>query len=129
MNFSKNKKSPTSINVSSKASAELLYHLPLYWRQLDHQSWPQKCLRLMTMRLFRLVIELIERLWICPKNNKSKNSTCMPNIGATEEPNLLFLNAKKAFNHLRLAFIEFPILQHFNPEVISGLKLMYQAMP
>ena len=52
----------------------------------------------------------------------------MPNIGATGEPNFLTSDTKKAFNHLRLAFIEAPILQHFDPEVISGLKLMYQAM-
>ena len=38
-----------------------------------------------------------------PKNNKSRNSTCMPNIRATGEPNFLTPNAKKAFNHLQLA--------------------------
>ena len=40
----------------------------------------------------------------------------MPNIGATGEPNFLTPDAKKAFNHLRLAFIEAPILRHFDPE-------------
>ena len=50
------------------------------------------------------------------KNNKSRNSTCVPNIGATGEPNFLTPDAKKAFNHLRLAFIEAPILRHFDPE-------------
>ena len=30
----------------------------------------------------------------------------VPNIGAIEEPNFLISDAKKAFNHLRLAFIE-----------------------
>ena len=40
----------------------------------------------------------------------------MPNIGVTEEPNFLTPNAKKAFNHLRLAFIKTPILQHFDLE-------------
>ena len=40
----------------------------------------------------------------------------MPNIGATGEPNFLTPNAKEAFNHLRLAFIEAPILRHFDPE-------------
>ena len=40
----------------------------------------------------------------------------MPNIGATGEPNFLTPNAKKAFNHLRLAFIEAPILRYFDPE-------------
>ena len=48
--------------------------------------------------------------------NSSRKSTCVPNIGATGEPNFLTPDAKKAFNHLRLAFIEAPILQHFNPE-------------
>ena len=38
----------------------------------------------------------------------------MSNIGATGEPNFITLNAKKAFNYLRLAFIEAPILQHFD---------------
>ena len=44
------------------------------------------------------------------QNNKSKNSTCKSNIGATKEPNFLTPNAKKTFNHLRLAFIKAPIL-------------------
>ena len=44
------------------------------------------------------------------KNNKSKNSTRVPNIKATGEPNFLTPNAKKAFNHLRLAFIKALIL-------------------
>ena len=48
------------------------------------------------------------------KNNKSRNSSHVPNIGATGEPNFLTSNAKKTFNHLRLAFIEAPILQHFD---------------
>ena len=42
--------------------------------------------------------------------NSSRKSTHMPNIGATGEPNFLTPNAKKAFNHLRLAFIKAPIL-------------------
>ena len=50
------------------------------------------------------------------KNEKSRNLTCVPNIGATEELNFLTPNAKKVFNHLRLAFIKAPILQHFNLE-------------
>ena len=48
--------------------------------------------------------------------NSSKKSTRMPNIGATREPNFLTLDAKKAFNHLKLAFIKAPILRHFNLE-------------
>ena len=50
------------------------------------------------------------------KNEKSKKSTRVPNVGATGKPNFLTPNAKKAFNHLRLAFIEAPILWHFDPE-------------
>ena len=44
------------------------------------------------------------------KNKKSRNLTRVPNIGATEEPNFLILNAKKALNYLRLAFIKAPII-------------------
>ena len=40
----------------------------------------------------------------------------MPNIGATGEPTFLTPDAKKAFNQLRLAFIEAPILRHFDLE-------------
>ena len=50
------------------------------------------------------------------KNEKSRKSTRVPNIGATGEPNFLTPNAKKAFNHLRLAFIEAPIFQYFDLE-------------
>ena len=48
--------------------------------------------------------------------NLSRKSTRMPNIGATGEPNFLTPDAKKAFNHLRLAFIKAPILRHFDPK-------------
>ena len=48
--------------------------------------------------------------------NLSRKLTCIPNIGATEESNLLTSNAKKAFNHLKLAFIKAPILQYFDLE-------------
>ena len=50
------------------------------------------------------------------KNKKSKKLTCMPNVRATRKPNFLTPNAKKAFNHLRLAFIKARILQHFDLE-------------
>ena len=50
------------------------------------------------------------------KNNKSRNSTRVSNIRATGEPNFLTPNAKKTFNHLRLAFIKAPILRHFDLE-------------
>ena len=48
--------------------------------------------------------------------NSSRKLTRVPNIGATREPNFLTPNAKKVFNHLRLAFIKAPILQHFDLE-------------
>ena len=48
--------------------------------------------------------------------NLSRKSTRVPNIGATREPNFLTYNAKKAFNHLQLAFIKAPILRHFDLE-------------
>ena len=50
------------------------------------------------------------------KNKKSRKSTQVPIIRATEEPNFLTSNAKKTFNHLRLAFIKAPILRHFDFE-------------
>ena len=48
------------------------------------------------------------------KNNKSRNLTRIPNIGATEKPNFLIPNAKKAFNYLQLAFIKGLIFRHFD---------------
>ena len=54
--------------------------------------------------------------------NLSRKSMHMPNIKATGEPNFLTPNAKKAFNHLRLAFIEAPILQHFDLESHIQIK-------
>ena len=50
------------------------------------------------------------------KNKKSRKSTHVSNVGATGEPNFLTPDAKKAFNHLRLAFIKASILRHFDPE-------------
>ena len=50
------------------------------------------------------------------KNKKSKKLTCISNIGAIKKSNFLTLDAKKAFNHLRLAFIKALILQHFDLE-------------
>ena len=50
------------------------------------------------------------------KNNKFRNLMCVPNIGAMKKSNFLTPDVKKAFNHLRLAFIKAPILQHFDPE-------------
>ena len=40
------------------------------------------------------------------QNEKSRKSTYMPNIRATRKPNFPNLDAKKAFNYLRLAFIK-----------------------
>ena len=48
--------------------------------------------------------------------NSSRKSIRMPNIGAIREPNFLTPDAKKTFNHLWLAFIKAPILQHFDLE-------------
>ena len=48
------------------------------------------------------------------KNDKCKNSTCMPNIWARRKPNFLTFNTIKTFNHLQLAFIKAPIFPHFN---------------
>ena len=50
------------------------------------------------------------------KNKKSKKLMRVPNVGATRKLNFLTSDAKKTFNHLRLAFIKALILQHFDPE-------------
>ena len=55
--------------------------------------------------------------------NSSRKLTRMPNIGAIGEPNFLTLNAKKAFNHLQLAFIKVLILQHFDSENYIWIKI------
>ena len=56
------------------------------------------------------------------KNKKSRKSTQVPNIGATRKPNFLIPDTKEAFNHLRLAFIKAPILQHFDLESHIQIK-------
>ena len=48
------------------------------------------------------------------KNKKSENPTHIQDIGATRKPIFLTPNAKKAFNHLRQAFIKALILRHFD---------------
>ena len=60
------------------------------------------------------------------KNEKSRKLTRMPNIGAIEESNFLIPDAKKAFNHLWLAFIKAPILRHFDPE--SHIRIKTKAL-
>ena len=55
--------------------------------------------------------------------NSSRKSTHVPNIGATKKPNFLTPDTKKAFNHLRLAFIKAPILQHFDLESHIRIKI------
>ena len=48
------------------------------------------------------------------KNEKSRKLMHVSNVGAIGEPNFLTPDAKKAFNHLQLAFIKVPILRHFD---------------
>ena len=48
------------------------------------------------------------------KKKKLRKLMHVPNIGATEKPNFLTLDAKKIYNHLRLAFIKAPILWYFD---------------
>ena len=56
------------------------------------------------------------------KNKKSKKLIYMLNIRATEKPNFLTSNIKKAFNHLWLAFIKALILQNFDLESYIRIK-------
>ena len=56
------------------------------------------------------------------KNKKSRKLTFMPNIRAIEKPNFLTSDAKKAFNHLRLAFIKAWILWYFDLESHIQIK-------
>ena len=44
------------------------------------------------------------------KNNKSKNSTYMLNIGATKKPSLLTFHTENIFNYLKRVFIEASIV-------------------
>ena len=50
------------------------------------------------------------------KSKKSKNAKfgIQTRLGATEEPTFLTPNAREAFNQLRQAFTEAPILRHFD---------------
>ena len=50
------------------------------------------------------------------KNEKSRNLTHMPNIGATKKLNFLTPHAKKTFNYLRLVLIKASIFRHFDLE-------------
>ena len=59
------------------------------------------------------------------KNEKSKKLTHIPNVRATGKPNFLTPDAKNALNHLRLAFIKAPILQHFDWE--SYIRIVTDA--
>ena len=67
-------------------------------------------------RVDEIIVDLFKS-----KNKKSKKLMYMPNIGATRETNFLTPNIKKAFNYLRLAFIEARILWHFDLE--SHIKI------
>ena len=70
-----------------------------------------------------MIIELIKQSWICLKNNKSRNSTHISRIGAIRESNFLISNAKKAFNHLWLAFIKALILWYFDLESYIRIEI------
>ena len=50
------------------------------------------------------------------KNKKSENSIYILTTGARKRPTFITFNAKKAFNHLKQAFIKAPILRHFDQE-------------
>ena len=55
-----------------------------------------------TDRAYKTVLNLFN----LSKNNKFKNLTRLPNIGAIKEPIFLSLNTKKALNYLKQAFIK-----------------------
>ena len=54
--------------------------------------------------------------------NLFRKLTCIPNIGATREPNFLIFNAKKTFNYLRLVSITALILQYLDLEIYIKIK-------
>ena len=56
------------------------------------------------------------------KKLKNKKFEILTRSGAMGEPMFLTLNAKKAFNHLRQAFIKAPILRHFDLECHIWIK-------
>ena len=62
--------------------------------------------------------EKMSKFWNLPKSGKnlSKNKN-LTNSDATEDrPKFLTLDARTAFNHLRLAFTKALIFRHFDPE-------------
>ena len=54
--------------------------------------------------------------------NLPLSKTRVPNIRATEKPELLTPSAKKAFNQLKLVFTKTLVLQHFNLECHIQIK-------
>ena len=56
------------------------------------------------------------------KNKKSRNLKQIPNFEATKKPIFLIPNAKKAFNHLELAFDKASIFWHFKLESYIWIK-------
>ena len=58
----------------------------------------------------------IDRNLLKSKMLKNTKSEIQTRIGATGEPTFLTFGAKEAFNRLRQAFTEAPILRHFDPK-------------
>ena len=56
------------------------------------------------------------------KNKKFRKLMYIPNIKTTRKLNFLTPNAKKAFNHLKLAFIKALIFRHFDLESHIWIK-------
>ena len=69
-----------------------------------------------------------ERNLLKSKKSKNTKSGIQTHIRTMEEPTFLTPGAREFFNQLRQAFTKGPILQHFDPNVISGLRLTVQAM-
>ena len=78
-----------------------------------------KVVRNNSSRANKMVVDLFNKL----KNNKSRNLTYILNIRAIKKLIFLIPNTKKAFNHLKQAFIKTLIFQYFGLKYYIQIKI------